>query len=233
MTVLPRRAVAAGAGLLVGAMALGARAQQQIASIAVSPKITAKPFTFNPEKVKGLSADLLRSHHGLYAERVKRLNAIGDELAKLDFGNAPAEKVAELKREEHTSYNSSVLHELYFDGIAETPSRPSGLLEQAMGRDFGSIDRWKAEFVATSRTLTEGEGWVILAHSPRDRRLFNHWAGDDSMAPAGAAPLLAVDMYKHAYEADYGDDVAKYIDAFTRLIKWTNVERLYREAMRV
>ena len=53
------------------------------------------------------------------------------------------------------------------------------------------------------------------------------------MAPAAAVPLLVMDMYEHAYSGDYGTDIAKYIEAFVQAIKWTNAERLYREAMRV
>ena len=131
------------------------------------------------------------------------------------------------------AYNSTVLHELYFDGIGEAPTQPSGLLAQAISRDFGSFDRWRAEFAATGKALAGGSGWVVLAHSPRDKRLFIHWAADHSMAPAGCVPLLALDMYEHAYAIDYGADAAKYVDVFMQAIKWTNAERLYREAMRV
>jgi Fe-Mn family superoxide dismutase len=46
-------------------------------------------------------------------------------------------------------------------------------------------------------------------------------------------PLLALDMYEHAYQMDYGADAAKYVDTFMRLIRWTTPERLYREAIRV
>ena len=53
------------------------------------------------------------------------------------------------------------------------------------------------------------------------------------MAPAGCVPLLALDMYEHAYAIYYGADAAKYVEAFMQAIKWTNAERLYREAMRV
>jgi len=232
MTDIPRRSLAAGAGLLLGAMAVQARAQQLAA--AATPKFTPKPLTFNPEKVKGLSADLLRSHYeNNYAGTVKKLNTISETLAKLDFAEAPSFTVGGLKREEHIAYNSTILHELYFDGIGEAPIQPSGMLAQALSRDFGSLDRWKTEFTATAKALAGGSGWVILAHSPRDKRLFIHWAGDHSMAPAGAIPLLALDMYEHAYHKDYGADAAKYVDAFMQTIKWTNAERLYREAMRV
>jgi Fe-Mn family superoxide dismutase len=232
MTDIPRRSLAAGAGLLLGAVAVQARAQQ-LAS-AATPKFRIQPLTVNPEKVKGLSADLLRSHHGInYAGTVKKLNAISETMATVNFAEVPPFTVSGLKREEHIAYNSTILHELYFDGIGEAPTQPSGLLAQAISRDFSSLDRWKAEFTATAKTLAGGSGWVILAHSPRDKRLFIHWAADHSMAPAGAVPLLALDMYEHAYAIDYGADAAKYIDAYMQAIKWTNAERLYREAMRV
>lgn len=237
MTAISRRSVAAGAGLLVGAIAVGARAQQvppQLASAVPVPKAIPKPLTINPEKVKGLSPDLLRAHHDMeYAGTVKKLNEIGEQLAKIDFADAPPGQVGALKREEQAAHNAVVLHEIYFDGLAEAPTQPSGLLAQALSRDFGSLDRWQAEFVGTAKSLASGTGWVILAYAPRDKRLFNYRAENDSMAPAAAVPLLVIDMYEHAYSADYGSDIANYIEAFVQAIKWTNAERLYREAMRV
>jgi Fe-Mn family superoxide dismutase len=237
MTDISRRSLAVGAGLLAGGLAVGARSQQMPPQVAIAvpvPKATPKPLILNPEKVKGLSADLLRNHHDKdYADAVKTLNAVGEELARLDFSAVPPEKLGKLKRDEQAAQNSTVLHEIYFDGLAEAPTQPAGLLAQALSRDFGGLDRWKAEFVGIGKSLASGTGWVILAYAPRDKRLVNSRAENDSMAPAGAVPLLAMDMYDHAYAADYGTDTAKYIDAFMLAIKWTNAERLYREAMRV
>jgi len=237
MTDISRRSLAAGAGLLAGAIAIGARAQQTAPQVAIAipvPKITPKPFVINPEKVKGLSADLLRAHHDtVYAEEVKKLNAIGEELSRIDFSDVPPERLGALKRDEQAAQNSTLLHEIYFDGLAEAPTQPAGLLAQAVSRDFGSLDRWKAEFAGIGKSLASGTGWVITAYAPREKRLFNYRAETDSMAPAGAVPLLAMDMYEHAYGADYGADTAKYIEAFLQAIRWTNAERLYREAMRV
>jgi Fe-Mn family superoxide dismutase len=237
MTDIPRRSLAAGAGLLVGAMALRTQAQQkedqQLAS-ANTPSLRAQPLTFNPEKIPGLSAKLLTSHHdNNYGGAVKRLNAIEAELVKLDFANTPPFQLNGLKREEHIAYNSSILHELYFASLGEMPTRPSGLFAEALARDFGSLDRWQAEFGTTAKALGGGSGWVILAYSGCDKRLYNHWAADHSMAPAGSAPLLAIDMYEHAYAMDYGANAGAYVDAFLKIVKWPNAERLYREAMRV
>jgi Fe-Mn family superoxide dismutase len=233
MPDIPRRSLAAGAGLLVGAMALKANAQQ-IATAATTPKFRALPLTFSADKIKWLSEKLLTSHHdNNYAGAVKRLNAIGEQLAALDFANTPAFMLNGLKREEHIAYNSTILHELYFECLGEAPTQPSGVFAQALARDFGSLDRWKAEFAATGKALGGGSGWVILAYSVRDKRLYNHWAADHSMAPAGSAPLLAIDMYEHAYSMDYGANAGAYVDAFLKIVKWPNAERLYREAMRV
>jgi Fe-Mn family superoxide dismutase len=232
MAHLTRRSLAAGASLLAGAGLLPARAQQ-IATVPVSTKFVAKALTFDPEKVKGLSAGLLRAHHNRYGEAVKRLNAIREEIAKLDLGTPDDARLGELKREELRLYNATALLELYFDGIGETRMPPSGLLAQAMERDFAGMDRWKAEFAASAASLAGGAGWVIMAYSGRDKRLAIFVAENESIAPVGTSPLLALDMSERAYAADYGANAAKYVEAFMGAIRWTNAERLYREAMRV
>jgi Fe-Mn family superoxide dismutase len=239
MTDIPRRSLAAGAGLLVGAVALRVGAQQkkeqdqQIAS-ANTPSLRTQPLTFNPERIPGLSAKLLTSHHdNHYAAVVKRLNAIEEQLVKTDFTNVAPADLGKLKREEHAAYNSTILHELYFASLGEMSTRPSGVFSDALSRDFGSLERWQAEFSASAKGLGGASGWVVLAYSPRDKRLYNHLLGEDSMAPAGSAPLLAIDMAEHAYVADYATNPAAYVDAFVKIAKWPNAERLYREAIRV
>jgi len=83
MPNISRRTLAAGAGLLVGAMTLPARAQQIAA--ATAPKFRVQPLSFNPEKINGLSAKAISSHHDEhYAAAVNRLNALSEQLAKLD-----------------------------------------------------------------------------------------------------------------------------------------------------
>src|SRR5216683_7335963 len=131
MPDISRRGLAAGAGLLVGAMTLPASAQQIAA--ATTPKFRVQPLSFNPEKISGLSAKAITSHHGEhYAAAVNRLNALSEQLAKLDFVATPASAISELKREEHSVYNSTILHELYFESLGEAPTRPSGVFAEAL-----------------------------------------------------------------------------------------------------
>ena len=234
-TEIDRRGVLAGGAMIGTAAIIGGSAEAQPAlarTAAYAPQPL--PLPFDPKAVPGLSERLLLSHHdNNYAGAVKRLNAISEELARLDVAAAPAFTMNGLKREEHIAYNSTVLHELYFECLGEAPTQPSGVFAQALARDFGSLDRWKAEFAATGKALGGGSGWVILAYAPRDKRLFTHWAADHSMAPAGGVPLLALDRYEHAYQMDYGADAGKYVDNFMQAIRWTTPERLYREAIRV
>jgi Fe-Mn family superoxide dismutase len=230
MTIVQNRrdfiGIAAGAALAVTAV-------DALAQGAPKTEYAIKKLPFDPGKIKGLSEKLLVSHYeNNYSGAVKRLNAITAQLADLDMASAPVFVVNGLKREELIATNSMIIHELYFDGLGGEGD-PKGALAEQLAKDFGSVARWKTEFAAVGKALGGGSGWVILAYSGRDKRLYNHWAADHSMAPAGSAPLLAIDMYEHAYAMDYGANAGAYVDAFLKIVKWPNAERLYREAMRV
>src|SRR5213594_3223048 len=105
-----------------------------------------KTLSCNPAKLKGLSEKLIVSHYeNNYGGAVKRLNAITAQLESLDFSTAPVFVINGLKREELIASNSMILHELYFDSLgAEVIS--GGAIDEALKRDFGSVDRWRAEF---------------------------------------------------------------------------------------
>ena len=191
-----------------------------------------KPLSCDPTKLKGLSEKLIVSHwENNYGGAVKRLNAITAELASLDFATAPVFVLNGLKREELIATNSMILHELYFDGLG-AEGEADRALREALARDFGSVDRWRAEFVAMGKAMGGGSGWVLLTYSPRDGKLVNQWAADHTHGLAGSSPILALDMYEHSYHMDYGTAAAKYVDAFMENIRWENVSRLHREHAR-
>jgi Fe-Mn family superoxide dismutase len=100
-------------------------------------------------------------------------------------------------------------------------------LAEALERDFGSHARWAADFAATGKALGGGSGWVLLTWSARDRKLVNQWAADHSMTLAGGTPILALDMYEHAYHMDYGARAGAYVDAHMKAFDWRNAEALY------
>ncbi len=187
--------------------------------------VQARPISFKPPRLKGLSAKLSASHYeNNYGGAVRRLNAIRDELAALDPATAPGFRLNGLKREELIATNSMILHEVFFDGLGEGGGGdPSGELAEAITRDFGSLAKWRAEFVAMGKALGGGSGWVVLTRSPRDGTLVNAWAADHTHNLAGGTPLLALDMYEHAYHIDFGSNAAGYVDAFMSNIAWGRV----------
>lgn len=114
---------------------------------------------FNPAVLRGLSEKLLTSHHqNNYGGAVKRLNAIRAQLAALPFAATLGFQINGLKREELIATNSMLLHELYFgclggDGMTMEPA-----MALALAANFGSVERWREEFVAMGKALGGGSG---------------------------------------------------------------------------
>ena len=223
---LDRRLLLGGLAL-AGAVATATPGAAQPAAAAGPP---VKPLPFDPKAVPGLSEKLLVSHHdNNYAGAVKRLGAIRTSFAKLDPATAPTFEINGLKREELMAWNSMILHEVYFGGFGPAEG-PAGGLARAIERDFGSHDRWAAEFAGMGKALGGGSGWVLLTWSPHDGRLVNTWASDHTQTLAGGTPLVALDMYEHAYHMDYGAKAGGYVDAFMKAFSWTAPNAAFRRA---
>ncbi|MGY3585336.1 Fe-Mn family superoxide dismutase [Bradyrhizobium sp. USDA 4341] len=218
---------ATASAVVLGANQAAAETNQQTGTRAMSYQ--AKPMSFDPKSISGISEKILVSHYeNNYVGAVKRLNAIGTQLAELDFAKAPNFMINGLKREELIAANSMILHEVYFDGLGGA-GKPTGALAEAIARDFGSMERWRAEFAAMGKAEGGGSGWVILAYSPRDKRLVNQWAADHTTTLAGGRPVLVLDMYEHAYHMDFGAAAARYVDVYMEAIRWDNAARLYEQ----
>jgi superoxide dismutase, Fe-Mn family len=189
-----------------------------------------KPLACDPARVKGMSERLIISHYeNNYGGAVKRLNSIEDQLTSLDFNATPNFVVNGLKREQLIATNSMILHEVFFAGLGEE-SGPDSVLQEALDRDFGSVERWRAEFVAMGKAQAGGSGWVLLTYSPRDRKLVNAWAADHTTTVAGGTPILALDMYEHSYHMDFGAKAADYVNVFMATIDWPSVRQHFDEA---
>jgi superoxide dismutase, Fe-Mn family len=187
----------------------------------ISVDFQLRPLTLDLNSLQGLSPRLIASHHeNNYTGAVKRLNAIRKQLGQLDWAAAPVFMVNGLKREELIAANSAWLHELYFDGLGgDGAIGPQGLAT-VLERDFASFDHWRAEFIALAKAMGGGSGWALLSWSSREGRLINHWAADHTHLLAGATPILALDMYEHAYHMDFGAKAAAYVDAFMGNVRW-------------
>ena len=190
------------------------------------------PLPFDPATIPGLSAKLLASHHqNNYGGAVKRLNALRAQLASTAFAAAPGFQLNGLKREELIATNSMLLHELYFASLGGDRKPMVPAMKLAFDANFGSVERWREEFSAMGKAQGGGSGWVLLVFQPREGTLVNQWAADHTHALAGGVPILALDMYEHAYHMDYGAAAGAYVDACMENIHWANVYQRYQAAV--
>jgi Fe-Mn family superoxide dismutase len=188
------------------------------------------PIHCRPWLLTCLSQHLIESHYeNNYGGALRRLNAIADRLASLDFSATPPYVIAGLKHQESIALNSTLLHELYFASLGGD-GKPTEKAAARLATDFGSVERWRDEFVGMASALAGGSGWVVLTYVPRDRRLMNQFATDHTQSIAGGIPVLALDMYEHAYHLDFGANAAAYVDAFMRNVDWNAVETRYDAA---
>jgi len=196
-------------------------------------KYQLKQIQCRPWTLSGLSLKLIESHYeNNYGGALRRLNAITEQLAALDFATTPGYVINGLKRDELAALNSTLLHELYFASMGGE-GRVTQAMSDALARDFGSVQRWRTEFSAMGYALGGGSGWVLLTWMPRDGRLINQYATEHSQAVAGGIPILALDMFEHAYHIDFGANAKAYVDTFLRNIDWKGVEERLEDATKV
>jgi Fe-Mn family superoxide dismutase len=235
MTEISRRTAIGtfAAGTASVALTSPALAEANAASLppAFSGNHVIKPLRFDPAKLDGLSERLIRSHwDNNYQGSVKALNMIEGRLATAmadkDF---PPLVYGGLKREELHRTGSMVLHELYFDQLGGN-GKAAGNIAKALAASHGSFGAWEAEFRRTAMALAGGSGWAILAWNHHTKSLHNYWAWDHTNGPATGAPLIALDMYEHAFHMDYGAAAARYVDAFMRNLDWEVIERRFAAA---
>jgi Fe-Mn family superoxide dismutase len=192
------------------------------------------PLYCRPWTLNGISARLIESHYeNNYGAALNRLNALSEEIERFDFGTASDQSLVRLKRDETAALNSTLLHELYFASLGGDGRVLPKVLASAVAKDFGSVDRWRQEFVGIANGMTGSSGWVLLTYVPRDGRLINQIASEHDQSIAGGVPILALDMYEHAYHLEFGANANAYIAAFMRNIDWPAVKLRYEDAIKV
>lgn len=185
----------------------------------------------NP-KLRGISAQVVEWHHDKHhAGYVKSLNEIETSLAGMQSidANANYSPFTELKRRETFNASGMYLHEIYWQNMTPGGSQLNeGMsIHRKLELDFGSLDRWQEEFVGTAKT--PNTGWAILALAPYDGKLHNYACSFHDLGGVwGAIPLIALDVWEHAYYYDYGPDRGSYIDSFLRLLNWPWVDQQFQ-----
>jgi len=190
------------------------------------------PMPCRPYALNWLPERLIVSHYeNNYGAAVRSLNILRDRLAGMDPTKTTTADIRAFRREELSAMASVVLHELYFANLSGDRKAPPATMADALEQHFGGTERWRRDFVDAARALGGGSGWVVLSYSPHEERLYNQIAFEDAQAIPGSVPLLALDMYEHAYHLEFGANALAYVEAFMRLIDWTVVTERLKQAV--
>jgi Fe-Mn family superoxide dismutase len=174
-------------------------------------------------ELDGISRDTVEAHYKLYEGYVNKRNEILRELDGVDLSSANQvySQIRVLKVELTFAIGGIKNHEIYFEHLGGLGGDPDGAFGQLVQRDFGSAEAWRTDLKATGMA---GRGWAWTAYDWDEGRLFNYIGDAQNTYPIwNATPLVALDVYEHAYFLDYRTDRAAYIDAFFDNLDWTTV----------
>lgn len=187
---------------------------------------------FNIGELKGISAKNVEEHLKLYAGYVKNTNLI---LEKIEEYKIDAEKnayaLAELQRRFGFEFNGMRNHEYYFksleDGVKELST--NSLLKMAIEKKQ-SFDVWLNSFKTLA--MTRGIGWAILYYDKQTSELIPAWIDEHHLGQLnGLNWILGIDMWEHAFVADYQPSGKKqYIEDFFENLNWEVVEENFKRA---
>jgi Fe-Mn family superoxide dismutase len=188
--------------------------------MAPTQEISPRPLDPRLLQLSGISRASVEAHHRLYQGYVAKRNEILAALAEVDLGTANQvySDVRALKVDLTFAIGGIKNHELYFAHLGGEGGDPDGAFRALVERDFGSVDAWRSDLRATAMAA---RGWAWTAYDWDERRLFNYLGDAQNTFPVwNATPLVALDVYEHAYFLDYQTDRASYVDAFFANLDW-------------
>jgi Fe-Mn family superoxide dismutase len=222
-------AMAVGGG--IGGSARGAGEGGPVIPQARPYELPPLPYAYNALE-PALSEEILKLHHDKHhAAYVKGLNTALEKLEKARAANDTAQVKATLR---DLAFHGSghVLHSLYWQSMKPGGSPPpGGAFGDAIKRDFGSFDAFKAEFTTAAKDV-EASGWAVFAFEPLGRRLLILTAEKhQDLTIWGVVPLMVCDSWEHAYYLQYQNRRPDYVEAFFKLIDWPSTAGRYAAAI--
>jgi len=192
-------------------MATLAQNHEEIAARELKPELL---------EMDGISRASVEAHYKLYQGYVAKRNEILAKLAEVDLSaaNQVYSDVRALKIDLTFAIGGVKNHEVYFEHLGGGGGDPTGAIASLIERDFGSVEAWRTDLKATGMG---GRGRAWTAFDWDEQRLFNYIGDAQNTFPVwNATPLVALDVYEHAYFLDYQTDRASYIDAFFANLDW-------------
>ncbi|PPF42036.1 superoxide dismutase [Pseudoclavibacter sp. AY1F1] len=178
-----------------------------------------------------ISGEIMELHHSKHhATYVKGANTALEQLAEArESGNLA--NVNKLEKDLAFNLGGHVNHSIFWTNLSPNGGgQATGSLATAIDEQFGSFDKFVAQFTAVALGV-QGSGWAVLAYDVLGEQLAIFQLFDQQgNVPFGLVPLLMLDVWEHAYYLDYRNVRADYIKAFWNIADWDNVQQRYDAA---
>jgi Fe-Mn family superoxide dismutase len=193
-------------------------------------ELSTLPFEMNALEPY-ISSKTLEFHHGKHHQAyTTNLNTL---VQGTRYKNTDLETIIKIVDGPLFNYAAQVWnHNFYFDGLK--PSNNHGLtgpFADIINDSFGSISFFKETFVKAAVSLF-GSGWVWMVLNPKGTLEIIQMNNAGNPLRIGLIPLLACDVWEHAYYLDYQHRRSDYIESFWKLINWELIEKRYNDAIK-
>lgn len=172
-----------------------------------------------------ISRKTLEFHYGKHHQGyIDKLNALTrgtpfEDMKLLDVIQATHEENPKVFNNAAQAWN----HEFFWNCMTPDPHVISKRVEGILVEEFGSLHEFKMKFSTAAKNLF-GSGWVWLSRSPRGGLRIDSLPNAETPVVQGSRPLLALDVWEHAYYLDYQNDRAKFIETFFTIVNWNFLE---------
>jgi Fe-Mn family superoxide dismutase len=177
-----------------------------------------------------IDAQTMELHHSKHFEGYRRgLNVALNDLKEM----RAAERYRDLEyRQKKLAFHGAgyLLHHVFFQNMTPGGRAPSDALRARAAEHFGSFEAMVAHF-SEAAAQVEGSGWAILAWQPAGARALILQAEKHQLQTQwNLIPLLAIDVWEHAYYLRYQNERKRYIEAFQKVVDWRDVENRWAAA---
>ncbi len=167
-----------------------------------------------------ISAETLEYHHGKHhAAYVANLNKL---VENTEYAGKTLEGIITAAPAGGLFNNAAQVwnHTFYFDGLGPNGGgEPDGALAEAMHGAFGSFADFRAKMTA-SAAGNFGSGWTWLVQNTHGGLDVVNTGNAGNPLTDGRTPLLAIDVWEHAYYIDYRNARPKYLEAIWDIVNW-------------
>ena len=186
-----------------------------------------KTKKYNLPKINGISEKQLEVHLGLYEGYVKHINTLQKEVEQALSENNTY-RANELQRRFGFEFAGMRNHEQYFDAIENGPSGiKDGAFKDKVEEVFGSFEKMIDRLNDFAKT-TRGIGWVLLKYDFPAKTFHVIWVSDHELGNVAMATVVAIDMWEHAYMADYTPkEKGEYVKAYLNAIDWNFISERF------